>query len=58
MVEEKDVMGEPAGDIATEMYEFLGVTAECEVSGDLECLTDFFEELPVVQQALWFVCLC
>ena len=36
MGEEKDVMGEPAGDIAIEMYAFLGATPACEVSGDLK----------------------
>ena len=58
MGEEKDVMGEPAGDIATQMYAILGVTPACEVSGDLKVLKNFFEESPLVQQALWFVCLC
>ena len=58
MVEAKGVMGEPTGDIATQMYSFLGVTPECEVSGDRKFLKDFFEESPVVQKALWFVCLC
>ena len=58
MGEAKGVMGEPTGDIATQMYSFLGVTPECEVSGDRKFLKDFFEESPVVQKALWFVCLC
>ena len=44
MVEQKGVMGEPAGDIATEMYAFLGVTPECEVSGDREFLKEWFSK--------------